>query len=476
MPKISIVTSTYGRPDLIKRCIESVQSQSFQDYEHIIVQDGQDKETNKSVESYSDPKIKYFEIEHFGNHSKPKNEGIRKATGEYICFLDDDVEFRPDHLAILLKEIETYGVDIVYGERWMIDDTGGGFESTVGSTSDFDVALLLRQNYIDTSDTLMKKSTLVELGGWDERYQKYLDWNLWCRAAKYGYTFKHVNSVITNYHLVKGCMSTQQLDSDGMMKPKWDPMDCEIQLPYLRDVVEPRVAIFTLTYERLSETTVSFDTLQNTADYPFTHFVVDNGSQDGTVEYLKEYSSKHDVQLIINADNKGISLASNQAIDAIKKHGYDIIVKVDNDAIFKTKGWLSKMVRVWKANRKLALSCYISGLKDNPGGAPRLVYGKICGELVGMTRHLGGIVHFVDSKAYDDFRWPTDETLHGNQDVELSVYLKSQGYQMAYLENFYCNHGLDGTSGQLEKHKSYFERRKWEKCHVYGEQYDPTKR
>jgi glycosyltransferase involved in cell wall biosynthesis len=255
------------------------------------------------------------------------------------------------------------------------------------------------------------------------------------------------------------------------MRPKWDAVDCEIEVPYLKKVVEPKVAIFTLTYNRLSETTVSFGTLHNTANYPFTHIVVDNGSSDGTVEYLKEYAKDKDVQLIINADNKGISIASNQALDWAKGK-YDIIVKVDNDAIFKTKKWLSKMVEIWKANRKIALSCYVSGLRDNPGGAPRVVYGTIKGELVGMARHLGGITHFVDARAYDEFRWPEEETLHGNQDVEFSMYLTSQNYQMAYLENYFVNHGLDGTEGQMKKHKDYFEKRKWEKCHVYGDKYE----
>jgi len=329
----------------------------------------------------------------------------------------------------------------------------------------------MQMNFIDTSDALVKRDVLFNLGGWDERFQKYLDWNLWCRADKYGYKFKHIKSVITDYHMVKGCMSMQELDATGM-KPKWDPIDCEIEVPFLKEVKEPRVAIFSLTYDRLSETTVSFGTLHTTANYPFTHIVVDNGSSDGTVDWLKEYAKDKDVQLIINSDNKGISMASNQAVDWAMEKGYDIIVKVDNDAIFKTNKWLSKMVQIWKANRKLAMSCYISGLKDNPGGAPRFVYGKICDELIGMARHLGGIVHFVDSRAYSEFRWPVDETLHGNQDIEFSMYLQSHGYQMGYLENYFAGHGLHGTAGQLEDHKSYFERRKWEKCHLYGDKYD----
>lgn len=476
-PTISVITSCYNRKDELKRCIESVQNQSFEDYEHVIVQDGHNQEIRKVVEAYNDPKIRYFEVDHFGNHSRPKNFGTQQAQGEYLNYLDDDVAFRVDHLSILYKAITESDVDIVYGERWMVDEVGLGpegqkMESTIGVTGDFQSGLLMRTNFIDTSDALLKKEIVFNLGGWDERFKKYLDWNLWCRADKYGYKFKHIPSVITDYYITKGCMSMDQLDSKGMMQPAWDPIDCEVEVPFLKEVKEPRVAIFSLTYDRLSETAVSFGTLHNTANYPFTHIVVDNGSSDGTVDWLKEYAQGKDVQLIINSENKGISLASNQALDWAKSQDYDIIVKVDNDAIFKTKKWLSKMVQIWKANRKLALSCYISGLKDNPGGAPRVVYGKICGELVGMARHLGGIVHFVDAKAYDDFRWPTDETLHGNQDVEMSLYLASRGYQMGYLENYFVNHGIEGTKGQEDKYKDYFERRKWEKHHVFGDKYE----
>ena len=384
MPKVSVILSTYNRPKLLKRAIESVINQSYTDWELIVVSDGVSKENQKVTASFKDSRIRYFGIEHFGNHSRPKNKGTELAVGEYICYLDDDNEYRVDHLAILVRELENSDVDIVYGERWMIDDVGLGpdgekMESTIGVTNEFVSGILMQTNFIDTSDALIKRDVLFTLGGWDERYKKYLDWNLWCRADKYGFKFKHVPVVITDYHMVKGCMSMDKLDTDGMMKPAWDPIDCEIQVPYLREVKEPRVAIFTLTYNRLSETTVSFGTLHNTANYPFTHIIVDNGSSDGTLEYLKEYAKDKDVQLIINSDNKGISFASNQAVDWAKEHGYDIIVKVDNDAIFKTKNWLNKMVRIWKANRKLAISCYVSGLKDNPGGAPSIVTGKQIG-------------------------------------------------------------------------------------------------
>lgn len=175
------------------------------------------------------------------------------------------------------------------------------------------------------------------------------------------------------------------------------------------------------------------------------------------------------IYLIINKENVGISHGSNQALDLMRdKIKPDIIMKLDNDAILQSNGWLSTMVNLWRSNHRLAMSVYISGLRDNPGGAHRFAYGTLKGELVGMTRHLGGICHFVDADAYKDFRWPEkDDTLHGFQDLYFSNYLLANGYQMGYLENYFCSHGPKGTVAQEQDYKEYFERRKKEKTTKY---------
>jgi hypothetical protein len=108
----------------------------------------------------------------------------------------------------------------------------------------------------------------------------------------------------------------------------------------------------------------------------------------------------------------------------------------------------------------------VQGLRDNPGGAPRLGYGKINNELVGMTRHLGGLLHFVSARAYDKFRWDEMDHLHGVQDLEFSQWLLTNGYQMGYLENYFIEH-IDGTQGQEKKYPDYFNRRKLEKTTRY---------
>lgn len=464
---------------MLLRAIESVKKQTYKDFEIIVVDDcsnikrsvGTDDVLTQDLTTYNvenyikknpELKISYKKLDkNSGGPAKPRNEGIMMAKGEYVTFLDEDNTYREDHLMLLHKAIQE--CDVAYADRMVYEN---GEIKGVGVHSDYRLDILMEQNFIDTSDFIIRRRLLLDIGGWDERYKRMLDWNLMVRLGKMGCKFVHVPIILTDYHI----------HSDNLSKRDpvigWTPVELDIELPFCgHEIKNPRIAIFTLTYDRREYTEVCFDTLYETAGQPFDHYIVDNGSTDGTVEYLKKLKNPlGKIHLILNKDNKGIAIASNQAINAMG-NGYDIIMKSDNDAYYKSKGWLAKMVEIWRTNRMVALSCYIEGLRDNPGGAPRVMYGTLKGEQIGVTKHLGGICHFVDAKAYKDFRWNEDSTLHGLQDLEFSTYLLRIGYGMGYLENWFCEH-KDGTVGQETKYKEYFKRRKTERITKYQRNYE----
>jgi glycosyltransferase involved in cell wall biosynthesis len=490
---ISCIITTYNRPEKLKKAVDSVINQSYTDWELIIVNDGGE------VPKVKHEKARVVNLEkNFGSDTRPKNVGILEAKGEYIAFLDDDNVWRPDHLQILFKEISRDPkLDLVYGDRWLIDDAKT-FKPRLGISSDFDIAILLRRNFIDTSDVLVKRQAIIDVGGYDERYTKYVDWNLWVRMVKAGKKFLHTPMIVTDYHVhmtAKSQVGYKQTQNEKNIITRWGEQtnfpdwrlftekdievknfsdfgqyELEVKLPYLGEIKEPRVAIYSLTYDRLELTKKCFESLYKTAGYPFDHFVVDNGSTDGTQEWLwknemPDRGKNIIVNTLINGENKGISIASNQAIDLIQKtNNYDIIVKVDNDAFFITPDWLKTMVRIWKSNHRLVMSPYVQGLRDNPGGAPRIGWGWIGGEYLGMTKHIGGIVHFVDADAYKEWRWSEDDFLHGVQDLEFSQWLLQHGYQMGYLENYFCE---TVTADQEKQFPEYFKRRIKEKQTKY---------
>lgn len=464
-PKISIITSTFNRRDtFLPNCIESVQKQSYKNIEHIIIDDCSTDETEQYVKNLMSKgyKLRYYKTEqNTGSDTRPKNIGIKKATGKYILHLDDDVSLRPKAIEHLVKEIEK-GYDVVYGDMWLVQ------MNEPGIAHDFDLQFLSLRNYIDTSAALIKRSCLKYIGGWDTTLPKFVDWNLFVRLAKAGFKFKRLEELTFDYNIHENTKS-QRVDTPmythpqlgRLFVPTFDPVSCPIRIPNFKEIKEPTVAIFTIHYDRPEYSKITYEEMKETAEYPFDWFCSDNGK-----EGLKEWIAGKAKCYTKYPNNIGLTLASNDLIDTIKKSNkYDIIIKIDNDVEFITYGWLKDLVELWKLNHLIYASPYVEGLVDNPGGAQRIGTALIGDTLVEVTRHIGGIFAMIDARAYDNFRW-SDRMLHGYQDLEASNHFVKEGYMPCYIPKHIIRH-RDTTLGQQQKYKDYFERRKIEKRTEY---------
>ena len=117
-PLVSIITITFNRCDLIHKCIESIQNQTYQNYEHIIVDGNSEDKTEEVVKAYNDPHIKYIKLNERGPQVQMR-AGSDVATGKYVTFLDDDDEYLPTKIEkqVELFESEPDDVGVVY--CWM---------------------------------------------------------------------------------------------------------------------------------------------------------------------------------------------------------------------------------------------------------------------------------------------------------------------------------------------------------------------
>lgn len=103
----SIITPTYNRQEFILKAIESVKAQKYQNWELIIIDDGSTDNTRTIVENQVklDPRIKYH-WQTNQERSTSRNNGIKKAKGDYICFLDSDDFYLDNHLLEFYNLIE----------------------------------------------------------------------------------------------------------------------------------------------------------------------------------------------------------------------------------------------------------------------------------------------------------------------------------------------------------------------------------
>ena len=126
--KVSIIIPVYNVAPYIKRCLDSVVAQTFQDIECILVDDCGTDNSVEIVQQYIDnyqDQIQFKFIHHKENlgQSAARNTGIQEATGEWIFFLDSDDSIIPDCIAILLALQEKYpDADFIQGN--LLDESG----------------------------------------------------------------------------------------------------------------------------------------------------------------------------------------------------------------------------------------------------------------------------------------------------------------------------------------------------------------
>jgi teichuronic acid biosynthesis glycosyltransferase TuaG len=97
--EVSVVIPCYNAEDCIRKCIESVLAQTFENFEILAIDDASLDGTISSLRSFDDKRLRIIELgENSGSPTVPRNIGIQKAQGAYIAFLDCDDFWHPDKL------------------------------------------------------------------------------------------------------------------------------------------------------------------------------------------------------------------------------------------------------------------------------------------------------------------------------------------------------------------------------------------
>lgn len=218
-----------------------------------------------------------------------------------------------------------------------------------------------------------------------------------------------------------------------------------------------KIAIYTLTRDRLEYTRHCLKTLEEKAGFPYDHFIVDNGSKDGTREWLVERMYRH---LTLLPENAGISKGSNMALEEILKYDYDVIIKMDNDCEIVTPNILTKVAALYDhlqhLNFNIVLSPYVNGINKQPN---RSFFINQAGWKIGITGIIGGLFHIVPAKVYREYRYPEQLPKAWGQDDHFCEWLRQKDIMKGYIEELLINH-YETTNGQSKRYPEYFQR-KW---------------
>jgi len=201
--KVSVIIPTYNRAFLLSRAIESVLSQTFQNFELIIIDDGSTDNTKDVIEKIKkeDNRIIYI---YQDNRGLPGalNTGIKNAKGKYIAFLESDDEWLPEKLKEQIKLFKD-NIGIVSCNLIFINDVT--HEKGVYKLCPFtNVENFLRNphNYVYNNSSIVISKVVVErVGFWDENMKIFSDLDYYIRIVQAGYTINFVEKNLVKYHI-----------------------------------------------------------------------------------------------------------------------------------------------------------------------------------------------------------------------------------------------------------------------------------
>jgi len=224
--KISVIIPTYNNEKYISKAIDSVLSQTYQNFSIIVIDDGSTDNTKQILTRYQE-KITYIYQENQGV-SVARNTGIHNSNSDYIAFLDSDDEWLPRKLEMQVGILDKKkNIGLVHSNDIRISEDGKILyidkpkaKYLNGKISKY---LLLRKASIKTSTVLLRSTCLKKVGLFDTNLSKIgvEDRDLWIRFTK------HFNAYYVDEPLVKFriCSNSMSHNREKMVKGRYYVVD-----------------------------------------------------------------------------------------------------------------------------------------------------------------------------------------------------------------------------------------------------------
>lgn len=185
---VSVIIPTYNRMGVLERSVQSVLSQTYTDFELLIIDDASTDATEEYIRGLEDERIRYYRNEANIGPAASRNRGVSLALGEYLAFQDSDDEWMPDKLQKMVELLENTDEKVGMAYHEMLEARGGEdvipsraipSESKGGAV----YAYMLLYPLIGVPATLIKKSCFEACGGFDAHMQCFEDYEFFLRVA-----------------------------------------------------------------------------------------------------------------------------------------------------------------------------------------------------------------------------------------------------------------------------------------------------
>lgn len=416
-PRVSIVIPVFNRLDLTRQCLTALRAHTpASEYELIVVDNGSTDGTREWLEGEARAGALYL-VSNARNtgFAAACNQGAQAAKGDYVLFLNNDTEPQPGWLPPLLdlaerdRSVAAVGSRLLFPDR-RIQHAGIGIfhdhlhqdplqarNLGVGLAADAPAALVTREfQALTAASLLVRKTAFDQAGGFDAGYWNgYEDVDLCFQMRNQGGKLVYQPaSVVIHHESQSGPERFSKAQNNvRRLHQKWlrriqpdfvvgpDGRIRESEAGCIRPYspaerkdqpARPLASIIILAFNQMADTVQCLESIAAHTSLPHEIIFVDNGSNDGTPEFLRRWQAAHShVTVVRNSTNRGFAAGNNQALSLAQGEN---IVLLNNDTVV-TPGWLEGMLAVLAQDPTAGLvgpmSNRVSGAQQvpNPGYA-----------------------------------------------------------------------------------------------------------
>jgi glycosyltransferase involved in cell wall biosynthesis len=251
-PIVSVIIPTYRRWGMLAEALESLQRQTLQNWQAVVVNDAGGEPDENTRLLLQDHRVRYIQHTENRGPAAARNTGIANSNGKYIAYLDDDDIYYPQHLELLVGELIKGKDNVVFSNSvkgfYAVCGDGTRLVSSIEKTRSFCRNRMWRANFMSVQSIVHSRICLEKTGLFDESLRLMEDWDLWLRMSCL-FHFRHIQQFTSEYRV--------RLDSsnatNSQTASEWLSARCRIYVKYLEwPLVKGDIHLYTLLRSNIS--------------------------------------------------------------------------------------------------------------------------------------------------------------------------------------------------------------------------------
>jgi len=215
---ISVITPVYNAEIFLSETVKSIQAQTYQNWELILVNDCSKDNSEKIIMDFceQDNRIKYVKLNQNIGEGGARDAGMDVAKGRYVAFVDSDDRWKPEKLKIQLDFMKENNIGFSFTSYELINEKGKRLNHKIKAPKEMTYKKLLKNTIIGCSTTMLDRTIVGDFRMPISRL--FVDHPTWYKLLKEGHIAYGINIVLAEYRIVKTSLSYNKLKE---IKRKW---------------------------------------------------------------------------------------------------------------------------------------------------------------------------------------------------------------------------------------------------------------